>query len=145
MNIIFGVSIGMTFLNVDLRKHTCTCRGWEILGIPCEHAITVILSIGQNVVDFVQDWYKFPIQELIYSGSFSGIETHDMPTVDSDGLVRSITGDVFFSLNPPYTKCPPRKPRKKRIESQFQDKRTIYCSRCHTSEHNRKTCKNPLF
>ncbi|RVW64995.1 hypothetical protein CK203_062566 [Vitis vinifera] len=75
MNGIFGVSFGTTFLNVDIIKRTCTCRGWEMLGIPCEHAVAVILSIGQNVVDFVQDWYKFPMQELIYSGSFSGIET----------------------------------------------------------------------
>ncbi|XP_059591763.1 uncharacterized protein LOC100245246 isoform X1 [Vitis vinifera] len=144
MNGTFGVSIGSTFLNVDIMKRTCTCRGWEMLGIPCEHAAAVILSIGQNVVDFVQDWYKFPMQELIYSGSFSGIETHDMPIVDNDGLVRSIIGEVFFSLNPPHTKCPPGRPRKKRLESQFQDKRTVYCSRCHTSGHNRKTCKNPL-
>ncbi|KAL6328730.1 hypothetical protein AAG906_003416 [Vitis piasezkii] len=45
----------------NLKKRICTCRGWEMLGIPCEHATTVILSIGQNVVDFVQDWYKFPM------------------------------------------------------------------------------------
>ncbi|RVW92381.1 hypothetical protein CK203_032450 [Vitis vinifera] len=114
MNGIFGVSIGTTFLNVDIIKRTCTY------------------------------WYKFPMQELIYSGSFSGIETHDMPMVANDGLVRSITGEVFLSLNPSHTKRPPDRPRKKRIESQFQDKRTVSCSRCHTSGHNRKTCKNPL-
>ncbi|KAL6350228.1 hypothetical protein AAG906_004173 [Vitis piasezkii] len=117
MNGIFGVSIGTTFLNVDIMKRTCTCRGWEMLGIPCEHVAAVILSIGQNVVDFVQDWYKFPMQELIYSGSFFGIETHDMPMVANDGLVQSITDEVFLSLNPPHTKRPPDRPRKKRIES----------------------------
>ena len=31
MNGIFGVCIWMTFLNVDIMKHTCTCRGWESL------------------------------------------------------------------------------------------------------------------
>ncbi|RVW78636.1 hypothetical protein CK203_046747 [Vitis vinifera] len=66
--------------------------GWQMLGIPCEHATAIIISIGQNVTDFVDDCYKYPMQELIYGGSFSGIETHDMPTVDDDGLVRSITG-----------------------------------------------------
>ena len=95
MNGIFGVSIGTTFLNVDIMKCTCTCRGWEMLGIPCEHATTVILFIGHNVADFVDECYKFPMQELIYSGSFSGIETLDMPYVDIDGLVRFIV--VKFS------------------------------------------------
>ncbi|XP_010659540.3 uncharacterized protein LOC104881341 [Vitis vinifera] len=41
MNGIFGVSIGTTLLNVDITKRTCTCRGWEMLGIPCEHAAAV--------------------------------------------------------------------------------------------------------
>ncbi|RVW87460.1 hypothetical protein CK203_036245 [Vitis vinifera] len=143
-NGVFGVCIGRALLNVDILNHTCTCRGWQMLGIPCEHATPVIISIGQNVTDFVNDCYKYPMQKLIYGGSFSGIETHDMPTMDDDGLVRSITGEVFFSLKPPHTKRPPGRPRKKRIESQFQDKRPVYCSRCHMSGHNRKTCKNPL-
>ena len=86
-NGVFGVCIGRALLNVDILNHTCTCRGWQMLGIPCEHATAVIISIGQNVTDFVDDCYKYPMQELIYGGSFSGIETHDMPTVDDDGLV----------------------------------------------------------
>ncbi|KAI5338730.1 hypothetical protein L3X38_018002 [Prunus dulcis] len=27
---------------VDLAKHTCTCRGWNLTGIPCGHAIACI-------------------------------------------------------------------------------------------------------
>ena len=87
MNGIFGVCIRNAFLNVGIMNRTCTCRGWQMLGILCEHATTIILSIGQNVVDFVEYWYKFLMQELIYLGSFSSIKIHDMPSVDDDGLV----------------------------------------------------------
>ena len=87
MNGIFGVCIRRAFLNVDIMNQTCTCRVWQMLGILCEHATTIILSIGQNVVDFVEYWYKFLMQELIYLGSFSSIKIHDMPSVDDDGLV----------------------------------------------------------
>ncbi|WKA01599.1 hypothetical protein VitviT2T_019871 [Vitis vinifera] len=134
MNDIFWVCIGRTLLNVDIMNHTCTCRGWEMLGIPYEHVVAVILSIVQNVADC----YKYPMKELIYVSSFSGIETHDMPSMDDDGLVQYISGEAFFSLNPLYIKCPPKIPRKKHIKSQFQDKRMVYCSRCHMSNHNRK-------
>ena len=144
MNGVFGVCIGRALLNVNIMNRTCTCKGWKMLGIPCEHAAIVIISISQNVTDFVDDCYKYPMQELIYGGYFFGTKTHDMPSVDDDGLVRSITGEVFFSLKPPPTKCHPGKPRKKCIESQFQDKWTVYYSRCHMSDHNRKTCSNPL-
>ena len=119
MNEVFGVCIGRALLNVDIMNCTCTCRGWKMLGIPREHTVTVIISIGQNVTDFVDDWYKYPIQELIYEGSFSGIETHNMPSVDDNGLVRSITGEVFFSLKSPHTKRTPGRPRKKSLSPNF--------------------------
>ena len=67
-----------------------------------------------------------------------------MPTIGNDGLVRSLRGDIIFIINPPRTKRSPRRPRKMRIESQFQDKRTVYCSRCNMACHNRVTCKHPL-
>ena len=144
MNGVFWISIRRALLNVGIINRTCTFRGWQMLRIPCEHVATVIISIGQNVTDFFDDCYKYPMQELIYGDSFSDIEIHDMPSVDDDGLVRFITGEVFFSLKAPHTKRFPGRPMKKRIESQFQDKRTVYCSRCHMSGHNRKTCRNPL-
>ena len=72
------------------------------------------------------------------------IDSHDLPTLGDDGLVRTLTGDIVFSLKLPCTKRPPGRPRKKRIESQFQDKRTVYCSRCNVAGHNCVTCKNPL-
>ena len=65
MNGVFELCIGRALLNVDIMNCTCTCRGWQMLGIPCEHAAIVIISIGQNVTDFVDDCYKYPMQELI--------------------------------------------------------------------------------
>ena len=58
-----------------------------MLSIPCEHACAVIGFNGQNVADFVDDQFKLPTQYLIDSGFFRGIETHDMPKVDDDGVV----------------------------------------------------------
>ena len=69
---------------------------------------------------------------------------YDMPTIDEDGIVHDITSHVYHSLKPPHTIRPLKQPRKKRIESQFMDKKTVYCSRCHGVGHNRKTCKNPV-
>ena len=36
-------------------------------------------------------------------------------TIDDDDLVRTLTGDIIFSLKPPRTKRLPGRPRKKRI------------------------------
>ena len=91
----------------------------QLSGIPCEHECAMIRFIGQNVVDFVDDEFKLPSQLLIYSGSFRGIETHDMLKVDVHGIVRDVLRNEYFSLNPPHSKRPPERPRKKHIESQF--------------------------
>ena len=108
-------------------------------GIPCEHSCTIMQSIGQNVVDFVDEWFIFSKKKLIYNGEFCGIESHDMPIIGDDGLVRTLTGAFVFSLKPPCTKRLPCRPKKKCIESQFQDKWTVYCSRCNVAGHNHVT------
>ena len=75
---------------------------------------------------------------------FHDQKTHHMPKFYNDGVVRDMLGNVIFSLKTPCTKHPPRRPRKKSIESQFQDKRIVDCTCCHTGEHNRTKCKNLL-
>ena len=49
-----------------------------------------------------------------------------MPKVYADGVVRDVLENEYFFLNPPCSKRPPGRLREKRIESQFQDKRTMY-------------------
>ena len=43
-------------------------------GIPYEHVCTVILFISQNVVEFVDDMFNLPAQQLVYLDTFYGIE-----------------------------------------------------------------------
>ena len=143
MNSRSGVSIGRVFVIVELINRTYPCKAWKMSRIPCDRSCVVMQSIGQNVAQFVDEWFTFSKQNIIYNGEFCGIE-HDLPTIGDDGLVRTLTGDIVFSLKPPRTKRPFGRPRKKYIEAQFQDRRTVYCSRCNVAGHNRETCKNPL-
>ena len=144
METFYVVFVGDLVLNVDIKERSYTCCGWKMSSIPCDHACTILLSIGQNVADFVDEIFKSPTQKLVYSSTFHGIETHYMPKVQDEGVVQDVIGNEFFFLKPPHTKRSPRRPRKKCIESQFQDKHTAFCSRCNMAGHNRRTCKNPL-
>ena len=96
------------------------------------------------MVEFVNEWFTFSKKNLIYNGEFCGIESHNLPTIVDDGLVQTLTGNIVFSLKPPHTKRPSSRLRKKCIQSQFQDKQTVYCSRCNVAGHNHVTYKNPL-
>ena len=64
-----------------------------------------------------------------------------MPKVDANGVVRDVLGNEYFSLSPPCSKLPLGKPRKKHIESQFQDKFIVYCSCCNMADIIEKHAK----
>ena len=102
----FGVFIGETIYNVNIMAKTCTCRGYDLFGIPYGHAYAVTLFLQQTVVDFFDDMFRYPTQQLVYSSVFHSIETHDMPKVHDDIVVQDVLENVFFSLKPPHTKRP---------------------------------------
>ncbi|RXH89487.1 hypothetical protein DVH24_031844 [Malus domestica] len=45
---------------VDLEGHTCSCRKWDLCGIPCPHAITAIGKKEHNPLVYVHSCYKRP-------------------------------------------------------------------------------------
>ncbi|RVW63770.1 hypothetical protein CK203_059629 [Vitis vinifera] len=141
---VFKVFNMKVYVDVNLRERTCTCKAWQMAGIPCEHACAAIRQMKQDVYEYVDSYFKLPMQELIYSGHFNSIPNHNMPIVDADGCVRDAQGRLYPSLKPPCSKRPPGRPRHRRIESQFSSKRLIFYSRCQVAGHNRASCKNPL-
>jgi len=53
---------------MSLEKSTCTCRMWELNGIPCAHAVCVIVN-ETNTLDvrgFVSKWYTQEMFEMAY-------------------------------------------------------------------------------
>ncbi|XP_062099818.1 uncharacterized protein LOC133805665 [Humulus lupulus] len=45
-------------LVVDLEFRTCTCRRFQLSGLPCGHALATIWFMGGNVFDYVHGFYK---------------------------------------------------------------------------------------
>ena len=43
---------------VDVKNNTCTCRRWELIGIPCKHAIATLNEMVKNSEDEL-DIYKW--------------------------------------------------------------------------------------
>ena len=82
-----------------------------MFGIPCDHACAVIWRMRFDVSDYVDDWYKYNLQEKLYSGSMRTLVTHDMLMIDEDGTVRDALGYTYPFLNPTTTRRPPGRPR----------------------------------
>ncbi|KAL0368340.1 UNVERIFIED_CONTAM: hypothetical protein Scaly_1052900 [Sesamum calycinum] len=43
---------------VNLQNHTCTCRKWDLTGIPCNHGMSAICSQSLEPEDFVNPCYS---------------------------------------------------------------------------------------
>ena len=52
---------------VSLENKTCSCRRWEITGIPCEHAYGVMLKKGLEAQDFVVHWFRIATWRCTYA------------------------------------------------------------------------------
>ena len=70
MENLFGVFVGNAVINVDIAARKCTCHGWEMSGIPCELACAVAIYLRKNIADLVDDVFKYPTQEKVYSCMF---------------------------------------------------------------------------
>ncbi|XP_024010379.1 uncharacterized protein LOC112085398 [Eutrema salsugineum] len=57
-NMQYACSLDGCTHRVGLANRTCSCRRWEITGIPCEHAYGVILKKGLEAQHYVCHWFR---------------------------------------------------------------------------------------
>ncbi|WCJ35209.1 hypothetical protein M5689_016475 [Euphorbia peplus] len=52
---------------VDIRNRCCLCRGWQLYGLPCAHAVAALLSCRQNVYRFSESCFTLATYRKTYS------------------------------------------------------------------------------
>ncbi|XP_062089747.1 uncharacterized protein LOC133796292 [Humulus lupulus] len=72
----------VTFLSnetfvVDLVTKACTCRGFQLTGTPCGHALACIWFSNVQLMDFVDDFYKRAALEVTYAGVIEPMPSPD--------------------------------------------------------------------
>ena len=68
--------------SVDLAVRTCTCRMWQIYGIPCTHACAAIMQTDTNVHQFISGYFTVDTYKLAYSEAIFPIPEDDKPKDD---------------------------------------------------------------
>ncbi|XP_071940030.1 uncharacterized protein [Coffea arabica] len=54
---------------VNIKEQTCSCRKWELTGIPRPHAIAVLWMAKKNPLRYVSKWYIVETYMKCYEGS----------------------------------------------------------------------------
>ncbi|KAK1411785.1 hypothetical protein QVD17_32525 [Tagetes erecta] len=126
-------------VTVDLVKRTCTCRKWDLTGIPCYHVCAVTGFLHKPVEDFVHFYYTKEMYMKSYEFSIPPLPSERYwPVVD-------------YPLDPPPIKIGPGRPKKNRKKDPHEDPKRpgkltkhgmlMTCSICKLKGHNKRKCK----
>ncbi|XP_077227852.1 uncharacterized protein LOC143860891 [Tasmannia lanceolata] len=127
---------------VNIETWECTCRRWQITGLPCMHSVAVFNRTGRNAYDYCSKYFTVDCYRLTYSESINPMP--DLVDTPLNGE-KPLNGDStpITVVYPPRTRRPPGRPKSKKIEQQEMEKRArpIRCSKCKKFGHNKITCK----
>ncbi|KAK1266978.1 hypothetical protein QJS04_geneDACA016720 [Acorus gramineus] len=93
--------------DVILSERSCSCRKWQVIGIPCHHAAAVICHMrGSNWEDYVDDHFTVTRYKKAYAMEITPLPDKTMWDIE----------DLNYVIKPPRQARPsPGRPRKKRI------------------------------
>lgn len=121
---------------VDIDAWDCTCKTWQLTGLPCCHAIAVFSCIGQSPYEYCARYFTTECYRLTYLES-----VHPFPIVERP--LFKVSSKNAVTVTPPPTRRPPGRPATKKLGPHEVVKRQLQCGRCKGGGHNRSTCKEP--
>ncbi|XP_062109640.1 uncharacterized protein LOC133821212 [Humulus lupulus] len=137
----FHVLVGELNGEVDLLNKTCTCGVFQIIGIPCAHALSGSLKRGVNFYSLCSDYYKIETWRSSYTESIYPTGNEEEWIVPHDIMTITVRTPAQKNLVGRPKKKQGR-PKTKRHPSN-EDKLVVprKCSTCGGQGHNRATCK----
>ncbi|XP_022759756.1 uncharacterized protein LOC111306111 [Durio zibethinus] len=131
---------------VDIRTRSCYCRGWELSGLPCAHAVAALLSCRQNVYRFTESCFTVASYRKAYSNKIHPVPDKALWKEMCEQFPNEGDKEVEVIIKPPKPLQKPGKPRKRRAraENVGRAKRMVHCSRCNQTGHFRTTCTAPI-
>ncbi|GJZ53679.1 bifunctional aspartokinase/homoserine dehydrogenase I [Tanacetum coccineum] len=135
----FEVRNGYEGFKVDERSRSCSCRGWQLSGIPCEHGIAAIYFLHKDPENYVSDWYNKDVFVNAYNHYIEGM----------NGMDQWPTTDYQKPLPPVVRRMPGRPPHKRKRDAMEDDgNRTRisrkgqlnHCTLCKKPGHNQRAC-----
>ncbi|KAM3325801.1 hypothetical protein P3S67_000926 [Capsicum chacoense] len=126
---------------VNLSRKKCTCRTWDLTGIPCPHAIKAYLHEKQEPKDLLYPCYSKETYNLVYMYN-----------------IQPVRGEKFWKIDPSHAMEPPEivkmvgrpKLKRKREKSEARKREGVWsasrkglkmtCGHCGDTSHNQRKC-----
>ncbi|GJX73167.1 hypothetical protein Tco_0311762 [Tanacetum coccineum] len=124
---------------VDIRARTCSCRSWQLSGIPYVHTVAALAFLNKDPKTYVCEWLKKDMFKEAY-------KYHIRPLKDSSFWPK--TDDI--EPLPPKERRMPGRPcvnrkrgacEKDRKNANVGFGRKMTCRKCYEKGHNSRSCK----
>ncbi|KAH0673933.1 hypothetical protein KY284_025020 [Solanum tuberosum] len=134
----FEVKEGTFQHSVDLGRWTCSCRVWQLKGIPCAHAVAAIYFKKCEPLDYIDNCYSKATYLRTYANVLQPVTNMEMWPVSTNPTVA-----------PPEIKSMPGRPGKLRKKEAGESKKSgklprtglaMTCSNCNVRGHNKRGC-----
>lgn len=123
---------------VDIMKKSCSCREWDLTGIPCQHAVCAIYFNNSHPEQFVDHWYTKTTYVKAYTYYIQPVPGRELwePTGKE-------------KIEPPEFRKMPGRPPKARRKDKNEVKKTenlhrvgrkMRCGVCKEYGHNSRSC-----
>ncbi|KAL3358819.1 hypothetical protein AABB24_015751 [Solanum stoloniferum] len=139
----FEISEGDTRFIVNQVRRTCTCRSWQLRGIPFPHAVCAFYHLDQEPENEIESWYRHEVFLKAYQYSIQHIPNMKMWPESNNP-----------SIEPPEVKPMPGRPGRCRRKQKDEPRKKygklskkgvkMTCSRCHQLGHNKSACKSVI-
>uniref|UniRef100_A0ACD5VJ30 Uncharacterized protein n=1 Tax=Avena sativa TaxID=4498 RepID=A0ACD5VJ30_AVESA len=132
----WGVEHGFT---VKLGERTCTCRYWQLSGLPCAHAIACIYFHTSALDDYIVKCYHVEEFRKTYAHCLQPVE--GMPEWPISNMPRPVAlGHIAMPCRKKKsrTREPEEKPGSTRVS---RTGTTIRCGKCKQLGHNKTSCE----
>ncbi|GKE27556.1 transposase, MuDR, plant [Tanacetum coccineum] len=135
----FEVRNGYEEFKVDERSRSCSCKGWQLSGIPCEHGIAAIYFLHKGPKNYVSDWYNKDVLVNAYNHYIEGM----------NGMEQWRTTDYQKPLPPIVRRMLGRPPHKRKRDAMEDDRNRTrisrkgqlnHCTLCKKPGHNQRAC-----
>ncbi|KAF3670431.1 hypothetical protein FXO37_08560 [Capsicum annuum] len=134
----FEVKEGLCQHKVDIVKRTCSCRVWQLKGIPCAHGVAAILFNKYPLFEYIDRCYSKETYLQTYAN-----------------VVQPLTNMKMWPISPNIVVAPPEittlpgRPTKNRKKEVGEIKKSeklprtglaMTCSVCYVRGHNKRGC-----
>jgi hypothetical protein len=139
---LWQVKSGKNTHEVNITSRTCSCRKWQLSGMPCNHAVSALYKAALHPKDFVSPFLK----KEMYLKSYKPVFT---PMPPEHGWTKTDIPDI---MPPAFKDHLKGRRQEKRRRGKFEPPKpretsrmsTITCGNCSLQGHKYTSCSQPL-